>query len=97
MSIYSDKLSHVHIVINCRYSVAQMCTREDTLAHNLGLPYFDDVTSYNSLTTSIAPSRLLIGVWDLSWRQHLWFQDLLASYSESSGLIYSEVQEGLIG
>ena len=37
MSIYSDKL-------------AQMCTREDMLAHNLGAPYFDDVMSYNSLT-----------------------------------------------
>ena len=28
MSIYSNKLAHVQIVINCRYSVAQMCTRE---------------------------------------------------------------------
>ena len=39
MSIYSD--------INCRYSIAQMCTSEDTIAHNLGVPYIDDVMSYN--------------------------------------------------
>ena len=51
MSIYSDKLAHVQVVINCRYSVAQLCTREDTLAHNLGTLYFDDVMSYNLLTT----------------------------------------------
>ena len=51
MSIYWDKLAHVQVVINCWYSVAQMCTREDMLAHILGAPYFDDVMSYNSLTT----------------------------------------------
>ena len=33
MSIYSDKLAHIQVVINCWYSVAQMCTREDILAH----------------------------------------------------------------
>ena len=32
MSIYSDKLAHVQVVINSRYSVAQMCTWEDTHA-----------------------------------------------------------------
>ena len=48
---YSNKLSHVQVVINCPYSVAHLCTREDTLAHNLGALYFDDVMSYNSLTT----------------------------------------------
>ena len=51
MSIYSDKLAHVQIVINSRYSVAQMCTREDGLAYIPGAPSFDDVMSYNSLTT----------------------------------------------
>ena len=51
MSIYSDKLAHVQVLINCQYSVAQMCTDEDTFTHNLGVPYFDDVMSYNSLTT----------------------------------------------
>ena len=30
MSLYSDKLAHVQVVTSCRYSVAQMCTREDT-------------------------------------------------------------------
>ena len=28
-----------------------MCTREDTLAHILGMLYIDDVMSYNLLTT----------------------------------------------
>ena len=51
MSIYSDKLAHIEVVINCQYFVAQMCTRKDTLAHNLGMPYIDDVMSCNSLTT----------------------------------------------
>ena len=48
---YSDKLAHVQVVINCQYSVAQMCTREDTLTHNLGALYIADVMSYNMLTT----------------------------------------------
>ena len=51
MSIYSDKLAHIQVIINCLYSVAQMCTCEDTLAHNLYTPYFNDIMSYNSLTT----------------------------------------------
>ena len=45
MSIYSDELAHVQVVINCWDSIAQMCTREDMLAHNLGTPYLDDVMS----------------------------------------------------
>ena len=32
MSIYSDKLSQVQVVNNCRYFVAQLCTGEDILA-----------------------------------------------------------------
>ena len=48
---YSDKLSHVQVVINCRYSIAQMCTRKDTLAHYLDAPYIDDVMRYNTLIT----------------------------------------------
>ena len=51
MNIYSDKLAHVQVVFNCRYSVAKMCTREVALAHFLGLLCIDDVMSYNSLTT----------------------------------------------
>ena len=50
-SIYSDKLAHVQVVVNCRYSIAQTGTREDTLAHILGTQYFDDVMSHNELTT----------------------------------------------
>ena len=41
-----------------------MCICEDTLAHILGALYVDDVMSFNLLTTSIVPSRVLIGVWD---------------------------------
>ena len=48
---YSAKLTHVQVVINCRYSVAQMCTREDTLAHYLGMPFIDDFMRYNALIT----------------------------------------------
>ena len=62
MSIYSDKLAHVQVVINCQYSVAHLCTSEAMLTHNLGALHFDDVMSYNLLTTSIALSRMLIGV-----------------------------------
>ena len=39
--------------INFQYSVAQLCTCEDTLAHNLGALYFGDFMSYNSLTTQL--------------------------------------------
>ena len=41
MSIYSDNLAHAQVVINCPYFIAQMCTCEDTLAHYLGMSYFD--------------------------------------------------------
>ena len=51
MSIYYDKLAHVQVVINCRYSVAQLCTREDGLAYILGAQSIVDVMSYNLLTT----------------------------------------------
>ena len=61
MIIYSDKLAHVQVVINCQYSVAQMCTREDTLAHYLGIP--DDVMSYNSLTTVGMVLNCLMAEW----------------------------------
>ena len=53
MSIYWDKLAHVQVVINCQYSVAQMCTCEDTPVHILGMPYTDDVMSHNELTTQV--------------------------------------------
>ena len=47
----SDKLAHIQVITNCPYSIAQMCTREDSLAYILGTPSIDDVMSYNSLTT----------------------------------------------
>ena len=50
MSIYSDKLRHVQVVINCLNSVAQLCTNKDTLAHILGVPSTDDIMSYDSFT-----------------------------------------------
>ena len=46
MSINSVKLAHIQVVINCRYSIAQMCTHKDTLAHILGVPCLDDVMSF---------------------------------------------------
>ena len=46
MSIYSDKLAHIQVVINCPDCIAQICTHEDTLTHNLGAPYLDDVMSF---------------------------------------------------
>ena len=39
MSIYSAKLAHVQVIVNCRHSFAQMYTREDTLPQNLSAPY----------------------------------------------------------
>ena len=53
VSYYSDKLTHVQVIINCPYSIAQMCTRKETLAHSLGEPCLDDIMSYNSLTTIV--------------------------------------------
>ena len=49
MSIYWDRLTHVQD--NCLYYIAQMCTREDMLAHYLGAPFIDDVMRYNTLIT----------------------------------------------
>ena len=53
MSIYSDKLAYEQVVINCRYSVAQMCTCEDTPAHYLGTLFNDDVMRHNTLITQV--------------------------------------------
>ena len=51
MSIYSDKLPQVQIIINCLHSAAQFCTGKDTLAYISSAQTIDDVMSYNSLTT----------------------------------------------
>ena len=37
-----SNLAHVQVVTNCCYSIAQMCTCEDTLAHYLGAQFIDD-------------------------------------------------------
>ena len=58
MNIYSDKLAHVQV--NCRYFVAHLCTREATFVHNLGPLHFDDVMSYNLLTTLYYPTCKLL-------------------------------------
>ena len=52
-----DKLAHIQVVIDCQYFVAQMCTHEDTHAHNLGAPYIDDVMSYNLLTILVKHTK----------------------------------------
>ena len=51
MSIYSNKLAHVQVVINCRYSVAQMYTWEDAHARLFAPGILDGVSSQNELTT----------------------------------------------
>ena len=61
MSIYLYKLAHVQVIINFPFSVAQMCTGKDTLAHYLGAPSLDDVMSHNELTT------LSLGIGFVRW------------------------------
>ena len=39
MSIYSDKLAHLQVIINCQARDAPMCTSEDGLAYILGKPF----------------------------------------------------------
>ena len=53
MTIYSDKLAHVQVVINSQNTDAPMCTCEDVLAYISGAPSIDDVMSYNLLTTLV--------------------------------------------
>ena len=56
MSIYSNKLAHVQVVINCRYSVAQMCTREDTLICVSIFHPRADATSFQSQVGDTRPT-----------------------------------------
>ena len=51
--------AHVQAVFICQYSVAQMCTHKDALAHSLGAPCLDDGMSYNSLTSLVLRSDQL--------------------------------------
>ena len=53
LALYSDKLAQIQVVINCRYSIAQMCIRKNTLARYLGTQSLDDVMSHNELTTIV--------------------------------------------
>ena len=54
MSIFSEKLAHVQVIINCQHYVTQMSTREDTLAQCLGMSSMDDDMSHNELTTMLS-------------------------------------------
>ena len=51
MSIYLDKLADGQFIINCQYSVAQMCNPKDMLARFLCAPSIDDVMRNNTLKT----------------------------------------------
>ena len=54
MSIYSDKSAHVQVVINCRYSIAQMCSWEDIHDRLFMRAVVDDIMSQNELETQEA-------------------------------------------
>ena len=60
ITYYLDKLAplQLQVVINCRYSVAQMWTCEDTLACYLGTLSSDDVMSHNTLITLLFRDKL---------------------------------------
>ena len=51
LKLYLGKLAHVQVVINCQYSIAHMCTWEDTHARLFMRAVLDDVMSQNELTT----------------------------------------------
>ena len=52
ISIYSEKLAHVQVLINCQFSVAQMRTWKDIHARLLMRTVLDDVMSQIELTTA---------------------------------------------
>ena len=78
MSICSDKLAHVQLIRNCRYSVAQRCTRKDMLAHYLGALYLDDVMSHNELTTH--PTLWRSGFWSSDFWHYGKFLGAIVKY-----------------
>ena len=51
MSIYLDKFAHAQVVINCRYSVAQMRAWEDIQACLFTHSVLNDIMSQSELTT----------------------------------------------
>ena len=53
MSIYSDKLAHVQAVINCPYSVVQMCTWEGIHSPLFMRAVLVDVMSQNEVKTLV--------------------------------------------
>ena len=70
MNIYLDKLANVQVIINCQYFVAQMCTREDTLAQYLGPSFIR--TSWHTYR-SVIKCRYSVA-------QMCTFLDMLAQY-----------------
>ena len=50
MLAYSDKLAHTQVVINCGYSVAQLCNREDIHTHWFLRAILDDFMSQKELS-----------------------------------------------
>ena len=63
MSIYSDKLAHVQVVINCRDRDAPMFTSEDALAFILGVLFIDDVMLTTSFYSLAPRSIAKVGRW----------------------------------
>ena len=59
------QVAHLQVIINCQYSIAQMCTLEDLLAHYLGAPSIDDVirqdNAHNSTNALIVTNNVLCG------------------------------------
>ena len=76
-------LTHVQVVINSLYSVAQFWTSKDTLAHISGVPSIDDVMSYNSLTTQLLGLSLYLLNHGCSFLLHLCHQVRIVSVAHS--------------
>ena len=49
--IVQHKVSGLTGLFTSQYSIAQMCTSEDKLAHYLGEQFIDDVMRHNTLIT----------------------------------------------
>ena len=80
---YSDKLTHVQVVITCRYSLAQLCIQEDIHTRLFRRSVLDDIMSQNEQTTMImsiwvtASYQTLFLLQGSSSRQRCTDQDLL--------------------
>ena len=51
--LFGQFSTHTQVVLNCRFSVAQMCTWEDIHAGLFTLAVLDDVMSQSELTTMV--------------------------------------------